>query len=87
MLETEDGLPDGETLTAWRLGRVEKALEELGKKLDTIGSIKETVIVHSEKIASLERSRDRLIAAISVLATGFVMMAVQQAFQIFGGSK
>jgi type IV secretory pathway component VirB8 len=80
-----DKLPEGESLTAWRMGRVEKALEELGRKLDQIGSIKETVIVHSEKIASLERSRDRLIAAISVLATGFVMMAVQQAFSIFGG--
>lgn len=74
----EDTLPEGESLTAWRLGRVEKALETLNSKLDTIGSIKETVIIHTEKIASLERSRDRLIAAISVLATGLVLLGLER---------
>lgn len=75
-----DTLPEGENLTAWRLGRVEKSLETLSSKLDYIGSIKETVIVHSEKIASLEKSRDRLIAAISVLATGLVMLGLERFF-------
>lgn len=73
-----DTLPEGENLTAWRLGRVEKSLETLNSKLDTIGSVKETVIVHSEKIASLEKSRDRLIAAISVLATGLIMLGLER---------
>lgn len=78
MMEMEDILPEGESLTAWRLGRVEKSLESLNTKLDLIGSIKETVIVHTEKIASLERSRDRLIAAISVLATGLVLLGLER---------
>ena len=78
MMEIEDVLPEGESLTAWRLGRVEKALESLNSKLDLLGSVKETVIVHSEKIASLERSRDRLIAAISVLATGLVLLGLER---------
>lgn len=77
-MEIDDVLPEGESLTAWRLGRVEKALEALNSKLDLLGSVKETVIVHSEKIASLERSRDRLIAAISVLATGLVLLGLER---------
>ncbi len=72
----------GEGIVVWRLGRVEKALEELDKKLDAVAALKDTVIVHSEKIASLEKSRDRMIAAVSILGTGTIMLGIQQLARI-----
>ena len=60
------------------LGRVEKSLEDLGKKFDNFSELVKTVTVLSEKVNSLEKSRDRLIAGISVVGTGTIMLFVQQ---------
>lgn len=81
-MDITESVPEGETLTAWRLGRVERSLEEIAKKLDTFANLREVLVVHSEKIASLERSRDRLIAGISVVATGTVMLILNLFFEV-----
>lgn len=73
-----DVVPEGESIVTWRLGRVEKSLEDLGKKFDNFSELVKTVTVLSEKVNSLEKSRDRLIAGISVVGTGTIMLFVQQ---------
>lgn len=76
--------PDGENLAAWRLGRLEKAVEQVDSKIDGFNAVKENVLINQEKIRSLEKSRDRMIAALSGLSVGFVLLAVEA---IFGAVK
>jgi hypothetical protein len=77
-------VPEGETLMAYRLGRVERSLEELNRKLDSIADIRTQVLTNSLKITSLEKSRDRLIAGVSVIGTGVIMLSLQTLFDIIG---
>lgn len=51
---------DNNTLISYRVGRIEKTLEGMDKKLDDMN-----VSVIVEKVQSLEKSRDRLVTAIT----------------------
>jgi hypothetical protein len=77
-------VPEGENLMAWRLGRVEKTLETIDEKLDSFSSISTRVEVNSIRVASLEKSRDRMVAAITVLGTSMILMLIQMVFNIVG---
>ena len=74
---------ENENLTAWRLGRVEKGIEELSNTLKQFAEISDRVLTNSLKIQSLEKSRDRMITALSILGTSTLMIVVQQIFNVF----
>lgn len=82
MADLEVVPPADENLVAWRLGRLEKALEELAKKFDAFQDLSKAVTINTEKIASLEKSRDRLIAALSIVSTGLIALVFQRITEV-----
>lgn len=88
MIENEVN-DENTSLVAWRLGRVEKAVEKVEEnntnqnkalmdKLDSFGEIKEQVVKNTINIDSLLTSRSRMIAMVSVLATGVFILLVER---------
>ena len=75
-------IPPDDNVVAWRLGRLEKALEDLGKKFDSFQDLSKAVTINTEKIGSLEKSRDRLIAALSVVSTGLLALVFQRITEV-----
>lgn len=89
--EEEMGNGSNKGLIAYRLGRVEKAVEQVERnntaqneklltKLESFGEIREQVVKNTIVIESLLRSRDRLITAVAAVATGMVMIILEQVF-------
>lgn len=70
--------PEDDKVVAWRLGRVEKALEQLVSKLDSFQEVFKSVTILQEKVSSLEKSRDRFIGALAVVSTGTVMLIIRE---------
>lgn len=59
----------------YRLGRVEKALDDIVGKLDNY-----QVLVH--RIAALEKSKDRIMGALITLGLGLVLLAFRVLFGV-----
>lgn len=85
---------DVETLVSYRLGRLEKQLEEYERsnivrhenlvfKLEGLNEVNAHSKENRLRIEMLEKSRDRLIGVVSVLGTGTVMVIVQMIFGVF----
>lgn len=85
---------DDDILISYRLGRLEKQLEEYERnnvvrheafivKLEGLGKLEKFAAENRIRIEMLEKSRDRLIGVVSVLATGTVMVVVQMLFGVF----
>lgn len=79
---------DDRTLVAYRLGRLEKQVEESNRqnvarhesliiRLDDLNRISQFASENRLRIEMLEKSRDRLIGALAVVATGTIMLAIQ----------
>lgn len=78
------GPRDGREVIAWRLGRVELGIEEVVRRLDLYNELKDQVQLNTYDIKSLIKSRDRLMIAVTGLATGIGMLAFQQIFGVVG---
>jgi len=85
---------DVETLVSYRLGRLEKQIENVEKsnvlrheslviKLEKLGDLEKFAAENRLRIELLEKSRERLIGVISIVATGTVMLTVQMIFGVF----
>lgn len=81
------------SLVAYRLGKVEKGLElshrmsvqrddKILAKLDEVSKLGERVAQNTWRIGNLEKSRDRLVAATSVTATGLAIALVTRILDI-----
>lgn len=96
MPENMEEYDDTHTLIAYRLGRLEKQLEEnnrgtvsrfenLTLKLEGLGDIEKYARENRIRIEMLEKSRERLVGVISVVATGLIMILADIFFGIVGG--
>jgi hypothetical protein len=85
---------DVETLVSYRLGRLEKQIENVEKsnvlrheslvlKLEKLGDLEKFAAENRLRIELLEKSRERLIGVVSIVATGTVMLIVQMMFGVF----
>lgn len=92
-MENDFDPEDKTNLTAYRLGRLEKSVEHFDvnarnrddkiiEKLELLSHLSEKVAKHTWQIAGLEKSRDRLIAAVSAVGTGVVMIIVNAIFKV-----
>lgn len=83
-----------EGLISYRLGRLEKQIEESEKsnilrhdsllfKLEGLGRLERVGAENRLRIEILEKSRDRLIGVTSILATGVTLTIVQMLFGVF----
>lgn len=81
------------SLVAYRLGKVEKGLElshrmsvqrddKILAKLDEVSKLGEKVAQNTWRIGNLEKSRDRLVAATSVTATGLAIALITRVLDI-----
>lgn len=74
-------------LMIWRLGKVEKLVEtnhtDIVTRLDRLGELSQEVKEHGWRLNSLEKSRERILMVLVTLATGTIMIAIQQIFNIF----
>lgn len=78
-MERDDDLsPDQKSLIAYRVGRLEKAVENVATKVDLMNETKDQVNENTIRIAYLEKSRDRLIAGLSIVATTVVAVIIMQ---------
>ncbi len=87
---------ENEILISYRLGRLEKQVEEADRnstarhsdlvmKLEAFGKLEKFAAENRIRIEMLEKSRDRMIGVVSVIGTGVVMVFVQMIFGLFGG--
>lgn len=85
---------DVETLVSYRLGRLEKQIETVDKsnatrheslvlKLEKLGDLEKFAAENRLRIELLEKSRERLIGVVSIVATGTIMLTVQMIFGVF----
>lgn len=78
-LSTNDGL------IIYRLARVERTTESIEASLKIISEIQSDVKKNSWRIENLEKSRERTIAALTVIATSVFLLLIQQVLTIVEG--
>lgn len=69
-------------LVAYRLGRVEKAVEATNQKLDTLTELGQQVSKNSWRLDSLEASRTRTYQFLTGIATALIIVMLQLFFKM-----
>lgn len=88
-----EGIPEGEPLVAWRLGRLEKAVDQINthsiardekiiEKLEQIGEVAQKVSQNTWRIASLEASRANIYRFLSGIASAVFLIILEMVFNL-----
>ena len=86
-------LPDGESLVAWRLGRLEKAVDQINthsiardekiiEKLEQIGEVSQKVSQNTWRIQSLESSRSSIYKFLTGIASAVTLIILEMIFNL-----
>lgn len=92
-MDTDEETPKGESLVAWRLGRLEKAVDQINslsigrdekiiEKLEQISEIAQKVSQNTWRIQSLEASRNSIYRFLSGLASAVILIILEMVFDI-----
>lgn len=92
-MDAEDETPKGESLVAWRLGRLEKAVDQINnlsisrdekiiEKLEQIGEVAQKVSQNTWRIQSLEASRSNIYRFISGIASAVILIVLEMIFNL-----